>query len=368
MYKGWQEWQGYSKSQRRALSVLLIILFSLSIVYWRWPFWFEDPVELRFTYREEKEVLLNIDQEFDPNKADSAFLVQMGLNANLAGRWQKYLKAGGRFREKEDVLKLYGMDSLCFEKLSPFLRLEPAAEKASKSKKSQEPFYRLRQFDPNSISEVELIEMGLRPWQASRIVNYRMKVQSFSQAQDFYRLYGFDSATVARLLPYIRIVDTIKKGRRIVTEHKTSAAKPVLVDINTADSVSLLAVPGIGPYTASKILAEREELGGFHSLEQLIGIYPIDRKRFKDILPFLACEGQYRVLNVNSVSLETLQRHPYLNYYQAKNVIDFRNKLRPFKSVDELLNIELLDSVLLSKIAPYLTTEGDSVQYVNVER
>jgi len=41
------------------------------------------------------------------------------------------------------------------------------------------------------------------------------------------------------------------------------------VPLNRADAEVLAALPGIGPALSARIIAKREELGGFHSLAQL---------------------------------------------------------------------------------------------------
>jgi competence protein ComEA len=44
------------------------------------------------------------------------------------------------------------------------------------------------------------------------------------------------------------------------------------VDLNSADAEQLDALPGIGPSTAAKIVAYRQEHGSFHSLAELDAI------------------------------------------------------------------------------------------------
>lgn len=55
------------------------------------------------------------------------------------------------------------------------------------------------------------------------------------------------------------------------------------VNINTADASALDTVPGIGPSTAEKIIADREENGPFSSIEDLKRVSGIGDKKFEDM-------------------------------------------------------------------------------------
>jgi len=60
-----------------------------------------------------------------------------------------------------------------------------------------------------------------------------------------------------------------------------------LININTASSIELESLPGIGPTTAQKIIDYREEVGPFFSIEDIInvpGIGPGTYERIKDLI------------------------------------------------------------------------------------
>jgi len=120
----------------------------------------------------------------------------------------------------------------------------------------------------------------------------------------------------------------------------------------------LLEVKGIGPFTAHKILEKRKQLGGYSSLTQLRGQYPIDSARYVQLAPQLTCNGQVKKLNINKASFQDLVGHPYLSYDMVKGIVHFRENIRPFKEVKELKNIELFNDEIFPKIAPYLTVQS----------
>lgn len=60
---------------------------------------------------------------FDPNIADSAELRQLGLSAWIARNVVKYRNSGGRFRQPEDMMRIYGMDSVLYGRIESYIRI-----------------------------------------------------------------------------------------------------------------------------------------------------------------------------------------------------------------------------------------------------
>ena len=168
------------------------------------------------------------------------------------------------------------------------------------ARKSAETF----EFDPNVVTLEELTRLGFSERQAQVILNYRDKGGRFRSEQDFAKMYVVDSATFARLEPYIRI--------------------PKL-DLNAADSEALLGLRGIGPYYASKILDYRRRLGGsFTSLDQLLEIDGFDRQRLDGFRSDVELRKPPKTFNLWEATQAQLEAHPYIGTYAAKGIIRFK--------------------------------------------
>jgi competence protein ComEA len=59
------------------------------------------------------------------------------------------------------------------------------------------------------------------------------------------------------------------------------------VDINTADAAALDALPGVGPATAAAILAQRQAVGGFRSVEDLLEVRGIGEAKLAQLRPLV---------------------------------------------------------------------------------
>lgn len=79
-----------------------------------------------------------------------------------------------------------------------------------------------------------------------------------------------------------RDIDSLIKESAIA-QRETRPRKQVLVgkvNINTANKERLMLLPGIGPVYAERIIAYREEKGGFKTIEEIKNIKGIGEKRF----------------------------------------------------------------------------------------
>ena len=129
------------------------------------------------------------------------------------------------------------------------------------------------------------------------------------------------------------------------------------ININEADSVAWVALPGIGPGFAKRILTFRDRLGGFASAEQLKEVYGIDTIWVKQHLrKFQLGKGVYRPLFVNRAIWNEF-RHPYLPYTQAKVVLNFRKQHGVIADYGALIQIKLLEPSVWERLRPYLNFE-----------
>ncbi len=60
---------------------------------------------------------------FDPNTADSATLLRLGLTPWQVRNIYKYRVGGGRYHRPEDFSRLYGLTKEDYDRLSPYIRI-----------------------------------------------------------------------------------------------------------------------------------------------------------------------------------------------------------------------------------------------------
>jgi DNA uptake protein ComE-like DNA-binding protein len=128
-----------------------------------------------------------------------------------------------------------------------------------------------------------------------------------------------------------------------------------LIDLNSADSALLEALPAIGPYLAGKIARYRNALGGFHSFNQLLEIKNFHPETLTTIEKYLRIdEERIQSLSINKADVVTLSLHPYLSFAQAKVIVAYRTQHGPYRSAEALRSTILVDAETIKKLQPYL--------------
>lgn len=292
------------------------------------------------------------------------------------------------------------------------LSINAARNNKDHGKASKEPLYykvdgmphELFAFDPNTADSTQLLRLGLQPWQVRSIYRYRAKGGIFREPSDFARLYGLTKKQYEILAPYIIIGEDYRpasdyygknpnygryskgkndsyqrngpyslngneenrngqqgnattgngsrgtSGTTYSYPHKLQPGQHV--NINSADTTELMKIPGIGSYYAKAIVRYREQLGGFASVSQLEEIegFPANALSFIHIQA-----NEVKTLNINQLSLNQLRRHPYINFYQAKEICDYRRLRGPIKNLQELKLLKDFPPAEIERLKPYIT-------------
>lgn len=215
-------------------------------------------------------------------------------------------------------------------------------------------------FNPNTLSKAQWIKMGFSEKQANIILNYIAKGGKFYKKGDMRRIYGIDENEYQQLEPYIIIPETKQIAEKIPAKENTPedpvADKPLIIELNKADSTELILIRGIGPVFSSRIIKFRNYLGGFYSMSQLMEVYGIDSTVYSTISQNLTIDTTCIIkININTATFKELVAHPYLDYYLVKEIANYRQENGPYNDLAELKHIPLVYDDLYQKITPYLT-------------
>lgn len=222
---------------------------------------------------------------------------------------------------------------------------------------ADEEKYTLAPFDPNTADSVAFRKLGLPPWMAGNILKYRAKGGRFREADDFRKIYGLTDEKFEELKPYIRIAqaETAQPAPGSVPLAQPDTAF-VVVELNAADTAELMKVAGIGSYYAREIVRYRRQLGGFYSVEQLLEIKHMRQDNYDRIAPHCTVDTvRIERIDVNRAGIDYLRRHPYIGFYQAKAIYEFRRAKGRLDGMHDLRRFREFTDRDIQRLRPYLS-------------
>jgi competence ComEA-like helix-hairpin-helix protein len=302
---------GASVSEARAFVVvglLIILVYGLSLALSLLP----PSSEVEFTRDKELEAEIKawLEQSttppevhqpslrfsFNPNHLSVDSLELLGIDSRIAQRIHNYRSKGGQFRQKDDLLKIYGFPVELYAELQKFVLLENASENQTRG--------------------------------------YKSTYTTNNQGKDTYNY---------------------KKEQ----PNRASLAEPAKINLNTADTALLKKVRGIGSVLSNRIVKFREKLGGFVRAEQLNEVYGLSPEVAEKLLQTAYIDQQFTPskLSINRATEQELAAHPYISWSLAKKVVAYRAQHGPFKNPAEVMQVHGVDEVEWGKLGLYITFE-----------
>lgn len=221
----------------------------------------------------------------------------------------------------------------------------------------------LQPFDPNTADSVLLRQLGLPVYIVRNILKYRAKGGVFRSPESFSRIYDLKEEVYQKLKPYITIAPLVSVSHvRTDTFRQLKDTIPyipkyeegTIVDLNKADTSILKRIPGIGSTLARMIVVYRQRLGGFYDVSQLQEVPHVGVELNKW---FVVTPAGLHKIQVNSASLDKLRSHPYMDFYKAKAIMEYRRKRGKIKGLSQLSMFEEFTEKDLKRLSPYLTFE-----------
>jgi len=71
---------------------------------------------------------------------------------------------------------------------------------------------------------------------------------------------------------------------------------------------------------------------------------------------------EFKKVNINTAGLESLVKLPGIGPVKAQAIIEYREKIRKFESINEITKVKGIGEVTMAKIEPYLEKIGDPAE------
>ena len=214
---------------------------------------------------------------FDPNTLDAAGWQKLGIKDKTIASMQKYISKGGRFREPEDLNKVWGLRDDEKERLIPYVRIVGQAQPAYTNNYIA---YEKKPYEKKAIVAVDINAgdssafdalPGIGGGFSRRIINFRNKLGGFYKIEQVAETFGLPDSVFQKIKPLLKISgNDIKK-----------------LNVNTAKEEELKAHPYIRWQLAKVITEYKKQHGDFKQLEDLKKIMVIDAETYNKISPYL---------------------------------------------------------------------------------
>lgn len=266
----------FSSAERRGIIVLIFIIFFALVIRLLNPFshrnlkdepvsFYEEISLWQKNLAEENVRPANIHSErtvdhtgikmsvFDPNQVTAEKLDQLGLPGRIKAAWIQYIKKGGVFYRKDELKKIYGMDSSTYKMISPYIEIK--STKVIQSHTSSVDLGKPQLLEINSASAEDLKKLkGIGTVLAQRIIKYRNLLGGFRSLDQLSEVYGIDDSL-------------INANEKYLTLDKSLIRK---ISLNQADYITLSRHPYISDFDAKAIIHYRIFKGKINTFNELI--------------------------------------------------------------------------------------------------
>lgn len=221
---------------------------------------------------------------FDPNEAGEGEWAMLGLHERTIRTIMNYRLKGGRFRQPEDLLKIWGLSAADAKRLIPYVRFKNTQKSTStdwysfnaasnQSEKITNLPRRVRQMDINAAKAADWESLpGIGPVLSKRIIRFREKMGGFREMTQLRQTYGISDSLFSSIEPFL----TCKVNAAL------TPVKDSMPDLNKAGLPELIRV-GINYEVAKAIITYRKTYGPFAAIEDLRKIIFINEELYKEL-------------------------------------------------------------------------------------
>lgn len=214
------------------------------------------------------------------------------------------------------------------------------------------------------------VALGFSPRQAASAMRYRNAVGGFRDRNAFERMRvlprGWLERHADRLVfaedpPGFNVKPTAgvpapRQAVRLERAEGSLKESPAPVDLNSADSLTLVSIHGVGPWVTGRILDARRKWGGFSDTALLVDALGWDSLA-RALMPLFVCESPLTHVHCpDALTVEGWRNLPGIGPGDARGIV--RYVQHHGGSVDALVQCKVLDSMQWSRIIPYVDCES----------
>jgi competence ComEA-like helix-hairpin-helix protein len=218
---------------------------------------------------------------FDPNTLDEPGWKKLGLREKTIATIENFRNKGGKFRQPEDIKKIWGLFPDEAERLIPYVQIAateennlPKYETTSHSTYTKEKSFEKTLVNVNLADTGAFISLpGIGSKLSQRILNFRDKLGGFYAVDQVKETFGLPDSVYQKIKPLLQVSGEVTK-----------------ININTASLDELKAHPYIRYHLANAIVQYRAQHGDYKTVEDVRKIMILDEATYTRLAPYLKTE------------------------------------------------------------------------------
>ena len=220
-------------------------------------------------------------------------------------------------------------------------------------------------FNPNYITDFKGYQLGMTIEEIDNLLAFRKTGKYVNSAKEFQNITKISDSLLTVISPYFKFPEWVNK-KSSQNNNTYRAKKEVKItnedinhDINTVSANQLKTINGIGDKLAKRIISYRNLLYGFSFNEQLYEVYYLDKEIANSILKkyYVIDKPKINKVNINKATFKEVLHLPYLDYNLTKIILNTRDKIDKFSSLEDLKKIDSFPISKFERIALYLMVE-----------
>ena len=333
----------FTSSQRRGVIFLLLILalFSVYNVWYKRASEQLEPLKITEHLKKAPQNLKDQNKHKVPTNRNPNYWklddwLKLGFSKNQISSILNYKNKIGGFKSKKQLFNCYVINLDKRIKLDSIV-VFPKVKKTNKQ-----------------VSEFILLKKSKHP-DYSLIDNFDTIFYEKFQGQFSYYLKKNKSG-----LKLLLAVDSNFEIANNTYQKNLSQLKLILkkqkikFNVNKVGVDELVKINKIGLKTAKQIISFRNVLGGFIKVSQMKEVYLINDTLYENIKSHFFVDSDIIKININTATLDSLKKHPYINWNLANAIVNFREQHGVYHSIEKIKKIHLVNDKIYLKIAPYL--------------